>query len=295
MQTERPSRDPGIQPLLAETPYRPVRLLGRGNMGEVWLVEHESIGREFALKVLHHRHIADAGYVERLRLEARAMAALEHPNIVEVTDFWVAPDNRPCLVMERLCGERLDRVLLRRKRLPGPEVVEIGRQALSGLAAAHEIGLVHRDLRPENLFLHELPYQPRCLKILDFGLARVVNGPAAGGVLRPLDLTRTGTIVGSPRFIPPEVLIGERTGPEGDLYSMGVVLYLCLVGLHSSFDLATSPVFHPPSRCGAVQCPSRLDDIVLRAVETDRERRYRSARELLADLDGVFPQSSGKD
>lgn len=295
MQTERPSCDPGISRLLADTPYRPLQLLGRGNMGEVWQVEHESIGREFALKVLHRRHVADPGHGARLRLEARAMAALEHPNIVEVTDFWLAPDNRPCLVMELLCGQRLDRELLKRKRLPGPEVVEIGRQALSGLAAAHEIGLVHRDLRPENLFLHAMPYQPRLLKILDFGLAKVVNSPTTGGLLRPLDLTRTGTVVGSPRFIPPEVLSGEGTGPQGDLYSMGVVLYLCLVGLHSSFDLATTPVFHAPSRCGAEQCSTQLDDIVLRAVESDRHRRYRSAREFLADLDGMFHQPSGKD
>lgn len=295
MQSERSTPgDAEIHRLLAETPYRALSLLGRGAMGEVWLVEHEWMGREFALKVLHRRHLSNPGYAERLRLEARAMAALEHPNIAEVTDFWVAADGRPCLVMERLCGQRLDRELLTRGRLPGPEVVAIGRQLLSGLIAAHEIGLVHRDLRPENLFLHQTPHQARVLKILDFGLARVVVGPTSCGPLRPLDLTRTGTVVGTPRFLAPEVLVGERTGPEGDVYSAGVVLYLCLVGLHSNFDFSTLPVFHPPSQVGAVQCSAQLDDVVLRAVEVEREHRYRSAREFLADLDSCDPSASTK-
>ena len=287
MKSHGPPSGEDIEVLLHNTPYRPVRSLGRGNMGEVWMVEHELIGKGFALKVLHRRHMYDPQFAERLRLEARAMAALEHPNIVEVTDFWIASDGRPCLVMELLSGQRLDREILQRKRIAGSEVVEIGRQALSGLAAAHAIGLVHRDLRPENLFLNQIPNQPRVLKLLDFGLARVVGGPATGASLRPLDLTRTGTIIGSPRFIPPEALLGARMGPEGDVYSLGVVLYLCLIGMHSTFDWATSPTFHAPSRCGAVDCTATLDEVVLKAVESDPRQRYPTAREFLAALDRI--------
>jgi eukaryotic-like serine/threonine-protein kinase len=287
MTSDQPTPTEDIEALLSSTPYRPLKALGRGSMGEVWAIRHEYIGREFALKVLHRRHLKNGQLVERLRLEARAMAALEHPHIVEVADFWISPDGRPCLVMELLCGQRLDRELLQRARLPGGQVVEIGRQALSALVAAHEMGLIHRDIKPENLFLHQLPNQPWSLKILDFGLARVLGGRPVGSPLQPLDLTRTGTVIGSPRFMSPEALRGERVGPEGDIYSLGVVMYLCLVGMHSPFDIATSPSFHPPSRSGAVECGPRLDSIILRAVETEPECRYPSAREFLADLDNL--------
>lgn len=271
--------------LLGGTPYQPLRSLGRGGMGEVWLVRHERLERDFALKVLHRRHLANPELRERLALEARAMAAIEHPNIVEVTDFFIAPDGRPCLVMELLQGQRLDRELLQRKRLPGPEVIALARQALSALIAAHRAGVIHRDIRPENLFLHQLPAQPRLLKLMDFGLARVLSDSSAPGPLRPLELTRTGTVIGSPRFIPPEALAGERMGPEGDIYSLGVVLYLCLVGMHSNFDWATSPVFLAPSSCGAVECSKRLDQVILQAVELNRDHRFRSAREFLEALE----------
>lgn len=287
MTSERPSSRADIESLLDGTAYSPISLLGRGGMGEVWAVRHDFLGREFALKVLHRRHLNNSQLIERLRLEAKAMAALEHPNIVEVTDFWIAGDGRPCLVMELLRGQRLDRVLLQRQRLPGSEVVELGRQALSALVAAHAIGLVHRDIKPENLFLQQEANQPWRLKLLDFGLARVLSGFATGGSISPLDLTRTGTILGSPRFMSPEALRGERVEQDGDIYSLGVVMYLCLVGMHSHFDIATSPVFHPPSRCGAFDCSAMLDAIVLRAVEADRSRRITTARAFLAELNAI--------
>ncbi|HMA95000.1 MAG TPA: serine/threonine-protein kinase [Polyangiaceae bacterium] len=273
--------------LLAGTPYRPQRLLGRGRMGEVWLVRHTLIERDFALKVLHRRHSANPEQRERLWQEARAMAALEHPNIVEITDLFIAPDGCPCLVMELLHGHRLDRELLRRKILPGPEAASLARQALSALITAHQARVVHRDIRPENLFLHQHSARTRVVKLIDFGLARVIGDGPATWALRPLELTRTGTVVGSPRFIPPEVLAGERMGPEGDVYSLGVVMYLCLVGIHSNFDWSTTPVFRPPSQCGAVECSERLDQTVLQAVESDRRHRFRSAREFLAALEAT--------
>src|SRR5512142_2257514 len=113
MKSQGSSSGADIKELLESSPYRVVRSLGRGSMGEVWQVVHQSMGREFALKVLHRRHLDNPQFVERLRLEARAMAALEHPNVVEVTDFWIAGDGRPCLVMELLSGQRLDRELLK--------------------------------------------------------------------------------------------------------------------------------------------------------------------------------------
>jgi eukaryotic-like serine/threonine-protein kinase len=285
--SERSPSSEGIETLLVNTPYRPLWPLGRGSMGEVWAIRHEFIERDFALKVLHQRHIENSQLVERLKQEARAMSALEHPNIVDVVDFWVSSDGRPCLVMELLCGMSLNRLLVQQKQLGGADVITIGRQALSALGAAHAIGVVHRDIKPENMFIHQLPSQPWGVKLLDFGLARVTLGGASGSPLKPLQLTRTGTILGSPRFLSPEAMNGERVGPQGDLYSLGIVLYLCLVGLYSHFDNALTPIFHPPSQCGAADCSPELDAIILRALEPERAHRYSSAVEFLEALDNL--------
>lgn len=287
MKSGRTESTAGIDSLLSGTAYRPVALIGRGSMGEVWSIRHEFMGRDFALKILHRRHLNNAQLIERLKFEARAIGALDHPNIVEITDFWVSPEGCPCLVMELLEGQRLDRMLLQRRRLPGSEVIEIGRQALSALSAAHAIGLVHRDIKPENLFVQQSPQQTIRLKLLDFGLARVVSETVEGASLEALGLTRTGTVLGSPRYMSPEGLCGERLGPEADIYSLGVVLYVCLVGLHSQFDFATSPVFHPPSQLGAIACPPALDTVLLTAVESDRGLRYATTQEFLNALDAA--------
>src|SRR5262245_12190435 len=144
MSSTAPAAD--LASLLAGTGYRAIARLGRGGMGEVFEVEHELLGRRFAAKVLHGRLAQDPSFAERMRVEAQAMARLRHPNIVEVTDFCVTADGRPCLIMERLRGTTLARELSERARLPVTECLALAEQILSALAAAHRLGVVHRDL-----------------------------------------------------------------------------------------------------------------------------------------------------
>jgi eukaryotic-like serine/threonine-protein kinase len=281
-QSQRPFSSKSLDELvLGPTPYRAVELIGRGGMGEVFMVEHRFLGRRFVLKVLHQRFAAEPQYVDRMRVEAQSMARLQHPNVVEVVDFWTAPDGRPCVVMELLKGRTLARELASRGPLPVAEAVELTGQALSALGAAHRAGIVHRDVKPENLFVHEVPGHPRVLKVLDFGVARVLPG-ASSGAPAPLSLpTQTGAIVGSPRFMSPEAARGERVDHRADLYAVGAVLYVALAG-RGPFD-AGSDVPAPPSRYVEGVAPE-LDAIVLRAMSELPELRPQSAEELAALL-----------
>jgi serine/threonine-protein kinase len=162
-----------VDEVLTSTPYRPIRLLGRGGMGEVHLIEHRFLGARFALKIPRAELATDPQLADRMRIEAQAAARLRHPNIVEIVDFWIASDGRPCVVMEYLRGHTLRNELSVRGRLGIDETLEFSSQALSALAAAHRVGVVHRDIKPDNLFLQEMASGARVLKVLDFGVARV--------------------------------------------------------------------------------------------------------------------------
>ena len=142
-----------IDALLSSTPYRHRKYLGRGGMGAIHEIEHRALGRRFVLKVLHTRFAGEPQFVDRMRVEAQSMARLHHPNVVEVVDFWIAENGRPCIVMEFLQGRTLADELVRRRNLPVPEVIGVIRQVLSALIAAHALGIVHRDIKPENIFM----------------------------------------------------------------------------------------------------------------------------------------------
>ncbi len=271
----------GISSLLEGTEYRPRRFLGRGGIGLVFEVEHTFIGRSFALKVLQPNLAADSTFADRMRVEAQVLGRLNHPNAVEVVDFWVTTHGRPCLLMELLSGRTLAEELLRRQRLPTAEAVSFAIQALSALAAAHALGVVHRDIKPENLFLHEAPGCGRRLKVLDFGLARVTNEAAPRGPSKPAQSTATGAFVGTPRFMSPEAARGEKVDGRADVFSLGLVLYAALVG-HGPFDYdATRPA--PPSAQGA-ETVAALDEVLLRALRERPEERFQRAEDFLNAL-----------
>jgi serine/threonine-protein kinase len=275
-----------IQSVLENRPYRAIRFLGRGGVASVWLVQDTNMGREFALKVLHLHHSKDQFFTERFLLEARAMASIDHPNVPWVSNYWEAADGRHCMLMELLDGQTLAQELAKRKRLPAPEVVQYSCQTLKALVAAHAKGLVHRDIKPENLFLHQVPNVGRQVKLLDFGLARVASASSDTARFRPVLATQTGDVVGSPRFASPESLRGKPVDERSDLYSLGVVIYVSLVGLLSNFDMATRPVFSPPSSVGAEGCTPELDAVILRAVEPNPRDRFQTAQEF---LDALMP------
>lgn len=276
-----------LDELLSGTPYRAIELLGRGGVGEVYAVEHELLGRRFALKRLHPYHVATPGVAERLRLEAQSLGRLQHPNIVEVIDSWLTPQGLPCLVLELLEGKTLARELRARRRLPVDDAVNVCRQLLSGLGAAHALGIIHRDMKPENVFLHRQAGFEAVVKILDFGLARVLldcalSTPRAQGEIR----TTTGALVGSPRYMSPEAKRRERVDHRADLYGVGLLLYEMLTNA-GPYDRGPGPTV-PPSQLAAEVSPE-LDAVVLRAIHPNRDDRFQSAQDFLGALKATAP------
>jgi len=267
------------EPLLAGRPYRLIELIGRGGMGSVYVVEHQGLLKRFALKVPHQLY-ARRPLADRMRFEAQAIAQLRHPNVVDVIDFWIA-DGHPCIVLELLNGTNLAQELAERRTLPVREAVELTAQALAALSAAHALGIVHRDIKPENLYLHAEPGRRRVLKVLDFGLARLLPNALDSAPAPPLVPTKTGALVGSPAYMSPEAARGERVGAAADIYSLGLVLYRMLAG-HGAFDRGAT--VEPPSR-HAPLVPPALDATVLRAIQEAPEARFASAAEFLKALD----------
>jgi serine/threonine protein kinase len=247
-------------------------------MGEVHVVQHTHLGCSFALKVLHSRL---GRFADRLRVEAQAMGRVNHPNVVGVVDFWTTTSGVPCIVMDLLNGRTLARELEDRGTLPIAEAIELSCQTLAALSAAHAAGLVHRDIKPENLFLHLEPGGGRVLKVLDFGLTRVLPRSEAKFPKPPAVPTDTGTVVGSPRYMSPEAARGERVDGRADLYAVGLILYEMLAG---SGPYDHDDVAHPPSLGSPQAVPAALDRIVMRAIDERVPERFQTADAMLGEL-----------
>ena len=258
--------------------YRVSGELGRGAMGVVYRGEDESLGRPVAIKtVLMAFDTEDhAGYLARFRQEARATAALNHPSIVSVYDFGDEGDIA-FMAMEMLEGREL-RDVMASSRLPVALAVDIAAQVAEGLAYAHDRGVVHRDIKPGNVMVLE----GRRVKIMDFGIARV----------RASDVkTQTGVMLGSPKYMSPEQVMGQPADHRSDVFSLGVVLYEMLAGA-PPFSGSDIPQLmyqvcnaRPPSPSRVNPgVPEMLDLIVSRALEKDLEARYQDAAVLAQDL-----------
>ena len=212
--------------------YRVVRQLGRGGMGSVFLVEHVHTDEQLALKILHSAVIADSVALERFRREARTPARINSDHVVRVTDADVAANlnGAPFLVMEYLRGEDLDQRVERGGAVPPTEVVLYLRQAARALDKAHALGIVHRDLKPENLFLTTREDGTPCIKILDFGIAKI-TGEASRELVRAA-ATTTGQIFGTPLFMSPEQAKGESSKicAQTDVWALGLIAHRLLTG-----------------------------------------------------------------
>jgi dienelactone hydrolase len=270
-------------------PYEILAPLGAGGMGEVYRAKDTRLGREVAIKVLPEEFAQDPERLRRFEQEARAAAALNHPNILVLYDIGT-PEGAPYIVTELLEGQTL-RQKLRGGPLPPAKAVEFGIQIAQGLAAAHGKGIVHRDIKPENLFV---THDGRA-KILDFGLARLrATEPAATpGTEAPTvgAPTREGTILGTPAYMSPEQAEGKRADARTDLFSFGAVLYEMLTG-RRAFDgdspasILSAILTKTPPAAGTLRpgVPSDLDKILARCLEKDPERRYPSSDVLRKDL-----------
>jgi serine/threonine protein kinase len=203
--------------------YRLGRLLGQGAMGSVYEATQEAIGRAVAIKVLHAAMTGTLreDQLTRFQREARTAASLGHPNIVQITDFQWLPGEPPFLVMERLAGVSLGEVITREGRIAPTRAAFVASQALAALHAAHEAGIVHRDVKPDNLFLTPMPMVGDVVKVLDFGIAKLVD---------EAPLTRVGAMVGSPAYMPPEQAFGRPVDRRADVYAVGATLYHALSG-----------------------------------------------------------------
>jgi serine/threonine-protein kinase len=206
--------------------YRLERLLGAGGMGEVWAATHTVTGKAVALKFLRAPHARRDDETARRRVlrEARAACAVSHPSVVAIHDVVESDDGLPVLVMDLLRGEPLRARLERDRTLPLDEALHIAEVVLGALEVAHEAGVVHRDLKPDNLFLLERGE----IKLLDFGVAKLL---APEGVARASgELTTTGAMIGTPYYMAPEQAFGEAIDGRADLWALGVVLFECLAG-----------------------------------------------------------------
>lgn len=272
---------------LSGTSYRVLRKLGHGGSATVYEAEHVTLGKVVAVKVLDADLPHKERWAERVRVEAQALGRLRSPYIVEVSDFGHTVDGRPFLVMERLFGVTLAVELRRQHFLPPELAVDLVQQLLCGLAVAHRAGLVHRDLKLENLFLSDEADGRRVLKILDFGIAKVLPG-ASGAAPRVLQ-TQDGDVIGTPRFLAPEQAMGRSVDPRADIYGAGLVLYELLTGkdpFHDVRDLPALLLAHvsrdppPPSSIAPQSIDPALEGVVLRALSKRPEDRYPSAEAL---------------
>ncbi len=273
---ERP--DAGRDLVTLDGRYHVLERIATGGMGEVFRARDLVLDREVAIKVLHRNLAADPGFVERFRREARAAASLNHPNIVAVYD-WGAVDGLYFMVMEHVRGRSLREVLDAAGRLEPRQAADVLLQVLAALDHAHRMGIVHRDVKPENI----LVTPEGTAKVADFGLARAYADARS---------TQTAAVAGTVQYLAPEQLRGEPADPRTDLYSVGIVGFELLTGrvpfagetpLAIAQQHLTGRVPRPSSLVPGI--PRELDGFILSATERDRELRPESAAEMRRDLE----------
>lgn len=264
-------------------------MLGRGGVGVVLAAIDEATGRRVAVKMLSAESALDDDQRVRLRREARAVGRLTSAHVARLYDVRELEDGTPFIVMEYLEGSSLDSVLASTGPLPVRAAIDYTLQVLDALAEAHALGLVHRDVKPSNVFLVWAPRRGPMVKLLDFGLVKDII--AAPGTIR---LTRTGFMLGTPGYMAPEQLAPNgKADPRADVWSVGVMLYELLSG-HLPFEAASIPLMvtrimrdEPlPLRPVRPDVSARLDGILARCLAKDPDRRFPSAGALALALGG---------
>jgi len=277
-----------IGSVLAER-YQIIDRLGEGGMATVYRGEHMAIRKPCAIKVLHPEEAHKDDIVERFLQEARAASVIDHENVVEITDFGRTEDNLVFLVMELLDGEDLADMLARIDRIPWPRAKPILLQICDALAAAHDKGIIHRDMKPENCFRFERRGNTDFIKVLDFGIAKITSESVVG----PRALTQTGMVFGTPEYMSPEQAEGRTVDRRTDIYSLGVILFQLLTGRvpfrgeSPTTTLVKHLVEEPPvpsSVTPEAGIRPALDELILTALQKDPANRQQDMLEFAAAL-----------
>ncbi len=270
--------------------YQITALVGRGGMGTVYKAVHVAMNQTVALKVLHREMSQDERQVQRFYQEARASSRLKHPNTIKVFDFGRSDEGHLYLAMEFLEGQTLTQLLRREGVLPVRRALNIVRQVAKALAEAHMNGLVHRDLKPDNIFITQIYGEEDFVKVLDFGIAKFLQGHPESEAL-----TQAGLVCGTPLYLSPEQALGRTLDGRSDLYSLGVILYEMLAGnppfrAETPVALVMRHIHDAPPPLGgpAGGIPDPVRALVFSLLDKDRDHRPASAEALIGLIDEVM-------
>ncbi|MBX9928540.1 MAG: serine/threonine protein kinase [Gemmatimonadaceae bacterium] len=273
--------------------YHILKKLGEGGMGQVYLAEHVKMGRKSALKVMNPGMTQDADAIARFNREASNASRLNHPNICAIYDFGETPDGLIYLAMEFIEGESLTSLVERNGALPAPRAASIIHQAGDALQVAHDAGIVHRDLKPDNIMIAKGRDGSDLVKVVDFGIAKASSSDAQ-------KVTKTGLVVGTPEYMSPEQLAGDKLDGRSDLYSLGLVAFNCLTGklpfpADSAQEAMIARLVEQPKTLAEIRpdiaWPAALQQVITKALTRDAAERYQSAaqfgREMAASVEGM--------
>jgi len=281
--------------------YQVLKLLGEGGMGAVYLAEHVAIEKKIALKVLHAEYASKGDIVTRFQQEAISASRIKHPNVLEIFDFGQLETGAFYLAMEFLEGNDLADEIQRHRVLDPARGLRFAQQICRALAAAHAKGVVHRDMKPENVFLQRTPDGEEIVKIVDFGIAQLRTNEEAAASSKQRRLTRTGMIFGTPEYMSPEQAGGKHADLRADIYAVGIILYEMFTGAvpftGETFLGVLAKHLNDPAPPMKAVCPElgispELQAVIERALEKRPEARFQTMGELAQALGGT-PEGRG--